>query len=259
MFSNKMVTPATPERVYTLCKIVEKKALAVTEVRSKMEPDFLEASTTYFPNYRYAAEELGLISISDNFISLATTPDNIASIQAMRSYANHQLERFHDGQFYKVTQAYFTLGDQVFSKYKNLSSLATEMTTLTGGAVDAMAMQGWRFWVSFLGFGYLQNMFFIPNAAVFLGDLIAKLPLKKGEIYAFGDFIQQIQQNAQIVLGSTPNDHHLNYGVSCGLRTLHDMGIIKLEHIMDSQDIWDLYPMNAHSVASTVTNITICK
>lgn len=260
MFSNKMVTPATPERVFTLCKIIEKKALAVTEVRSKMEPDFLSgASTAYFQDYRNAAEELGLISISDNFISLATNPDNIASIQAMRSYVNHQLERFHDGQFYKVTQAYFTLGDQVFSRDKNLSNLAPEMTVRTGVSVDAMAMRAWRFWVSFLGFGYLQDMFFIPNAAVFLEDIIAKLPLEKGKIYAFGDFMQQLQQYAQIVLDANSSYHQLNYGVSCGLRTLHDMGIIKLEHIMDYQDIWNLYPMNAHSIASTVTNITICK
>lgn len=260
MFGNKMVTPATPERVYTLCKIVEKKALSAAEVRSKMEPDFLTgASTAYFQDYRNAAEELGLISISDNFISLATSPDNISSIQEMRNFANHQLEKFHDGQFYKVTQAYFSLGDQVFTKDKNLSNLAPEMTRLTGVSVDAMAMRAWRFWVTFLGFGYLQDMFFIPNANTFLRDMISELPMEKGEIYAFGEFMQQIQPHARIILGSNPSDHQLNYGVSCGLRTLHDMGIIKLEHIMDYQDIWNLYPMNAHSISSTVTNITICK
>lgn len=260
MFSNKMVTPATPERVFTLCRIVEKKALAASEVRSKMEPEFLTgASTAYFQDYRNAAEELGLIAISDNFISLATSLDHIASIQAMRNFVNHQLERFRDGQFYKVTQAYFSLGDQVFTKDKNLSNLAPEMTKLTGCSVDAMAMRAWRFWVTFLGFGYLQDMFFIPNACVFLRDIISQLPLKKGEIYAFGEFMQQIQPYAEIVLGSNVSEHRLNYGVSCGLRTLHDIGIIRLEHIMDYHDIWNLYPMNAHSIPSTVTNITICK
>lgn len=260
MFSNKMVTPATPERVYTLCKIVEKKPLSVTEVRSKMEPDFLSStSTAYFQDYRNAAEELGLISISDNFISLATASENISSIQALRSFANLQMEKFHDGQFYKVTQSYFSLGDKVFTKDKNLSNLAPEMTILTGVPVDAMAMRAWRFWVSFLGFGYLQDMFFIPNAKVFLGDIISKLPLEKGKIYAFSEFIQLIQPYAQIAIGASPSDRQLNYGVSCGLRTLHDMGIIKLEHIMDYQDIWNLYPMDAHPVSSTVTNITICE
>ena len=38
MFQNKMVTPAIPERVYTLCKIVEKKATSSAEVKERMEP-----------------------------------------------------------------------------------------------------------------------------------------------------------------------------------------------------------------------------
>ena len=260
MFGNKMVTPATPERVYTLCKIVEKKALAAADVRSKMEPEYLTGSSAaYFQDYRDAAKELGLISISDNFISLATSANHVSSTQAMRKFANHQLEKFRDGQFYKVTQAYFSLGDQVFTKDKNLSNLAPEMTILTGSTVDDMAMRAWRFWVTFLGFGYLQDMFLIPNANVFLGDIISTLPIEKGKIYAFGEFIQSILPYAQIILGSNPTDHQLNYGVSCGLRTLHDMGVIKLEHIMDYDDIWSLYPMKAHPVSGTVTSITICK
>lgn len=40
MFTGKMVTPATPERVYTLCKIIEKGAKSVSDVREKMEPTF---------------------------------------------------------------------------------------------------------------------------------------------------------------------------------------------------------------------------
>ena len=38
MFKDKMVTPATPERVYTLCKILEKGSKSVAEIREKMEP-----------------------------------------------------------------------------------------------------------------------------------------------------------------------------------------------------------------------------
>lgn len=41
------------------------------------------------------------------------------------------------------------------------------MSELTGQKVDAMDMRAWRFWVSYLGLGYLQEMFMIPNADVF--------------------------------------------------------------------------------------------
>ena len=60
MFQNKMVTPAIPERVYTLCKIVEKGAIATAEVKEKMEPAFLNQATSYYNDYRNAAEELSV-------------------------------------------------------------------------------------------------------------------------------------------------------------------------------------------------------
>ena len=86
MFREKMVTPAIPERVYVLCKIVEKGPISSSELKEKMEPAELNAdtSTAYFPDYRTAAEELGLIITSDNMISLAGDPSVIESRQTMR-------------------------------------------------------------------------------------------------------------------------------------------------------------------------------
>lgn len=264
MFSNKMVTPATPERVYTLCKILEKKPMTAAEAREKMEPDFLASgSTPYFQDYRTAAEELGLISLSDNMLSLAVPSDTVSSIDAMRMYANSKLPQFQEGHFYKVTRAYFDLGSSVFSGEKNLSNLAPQMSqkirTDQDKGVDAMEMRAWRFWVTFLGFGYLQDMFFIPNADVYLRDVISLSSLEKGKIYSFSDFVDSLLPYAGIVLNTGLSKHEFNYGVSNGLRTLHDQGIIKMEHILDYEDIWTLYPMKAHALPGTVTNITICE
>ena len=105
MFREKMVTPAIPERVYVLCKIVEKGPISSSELKEKMEPAELNAdtSTAYFPDYRTAAEELGLIITSDNMISLAVDPSVIESRQTMRKYVNGVLRKFSDGQFYQVT------------------------------------------------------------------------------------------------------------------------------------------------------------
>lgn len=64
MFQNKMVTPAIPERVYTLCKIVEKKAMSSSEVKEKMEPSYLNQKSSYYNDYRNAAEELQLITVA---------------------------------------------------------------------------------------------------------------------------------------------------------------------------------------------------
>lgn len=54
------------------------------------------------------------------------------------------------------------------------------MSELTGEQIDAMEMRAWRFWVTYLGFGYLQDMFFIPNANVFIEDILHHLNLPQG-------------------------------------------------------------------------------
>ena len=258
MFKDKMVTPATPERVYTLCKIIEKESRTINDVREKMEPSALSGeSQVYFPDYRAAAEELGLITNSDQMLSLAVDHKHLSSIKAMRQYVNTKLRDYPNGQFYKVTQAYFDLDAQVLSGDQSLVNLAPKMSEITGMSIDAPAMRGWRFWVTFLGFGYLQDMFFIPNASVFIGDILQHLMLTKGTMFSFSEFIELITPYSQIIMGSDTSNHYINLGFSNALRTLHDSGVIKLEHILDSNDIWNLYPLKAHPVSGTATSITI--
>lgn len=259
MFREKMVTPAIPERVYVLCKIAEKGPISSSELKEKMEPAELNAdtSTAYFPDYRTAAEELGLIITSDNMISLAVDPSVIESRQTMRKYVNGVLRKFSDGQFYQVTHAYYMLGADALKTEKNLSNLGPVMSELTGQKVDAMAMRAWRFWVSYLGLGYLQEMFMIPNADVFLQDVIELAGLEKGKKYSFGEFINRISPYCGIIMDDNLKNRRLSYGMSNGLRTLHDAGILKMEHFLDQKDIWTLYPLKAHPIRDTVTNITI--
>lgn len=259
MFLEKMMTPAIPERVYTLCKIVEKKPISNSDLKEKMEPDFLNNNTVYYADYRNAAEQLKLISISDNMISLAVDASIIKSIDAMRTYINSMLEEFKNGQFYQVTSAYFNLGSKALSGDRNIVNLAQYFTNQLNRPVDAMAMRAWRFWVSFLGFGYLHNMFIIPNASIFLLDLINNSNFQKNHRYSFGDFIAQITPSCNIIVDTNSSNNTLNYGVSNGLRTLHESGNIKLEHILDQEDIWNLYLLKAHEISTTVTNITFCK
>lgn len=254
-----MVTPAIPERVYALCKIVEKRPISQAELKEKMEPDFLNQSSSYFSDYKNAAEELKLISISDNMVTLAVEPSVIKTTARMRQYINGMLEEFHSGQFYQVTKAYFELNSGILAGEKNVASLAPMLSQKINRPVDAMAMRAWRFWVSYLGFGYMQDMFMIPNTDVFLQDVIANAGLEKGRRYSFGEFISRILPFSKIIIDSNPTNKQLCYGVSNGLRALHDAGIIKLEHILDQEDIWNLYPLKAHVMSGTVTNITICK
>ena len=42
MFDDRMYTEAIPERVYVLCKLLEKESLSSDEAREKMEPQFFK-------------------------------------------------------------------------------------------------------------------------------------------------------------------------------------------------------------------------
>lgn len=259
MFKDKMQTEATPERVYTLCKIVAKNAKKSSEVKDKMEPEFLKNNTVYFSAYRTVAEELGLISVSDNLISLAVDPAEISSYAAMRAYINRHLEEHRDGSFYQVTKAYFEMGNTVLTKEKNISNWHGMMSEKLGRHVDTTNLRAWRFWVTYLGFGYLHDMFILPCADGFLQDNIMSAGFVPNHRYSFGEFIEKLRPKCNILLPEDQEIRVLNYGVSNGLRTLHDMGVIKLEHILDQKDIWSLYPVSDHQISGTVTNITICK
>ena len=256
MFKEKMVTPAIPERVYAFCKIVEKGPITASEIKEKMEPDFLGNKSSYFNDYRNAAEELGLISISDDLVSLAVEDKVVKSTDNMRKYINQQLEKFNTGQFYLVTNAFFEKGSDIFKEDKNIANLGPMFSEMTGLLVDAIAMRAWRFWASFLGFGYLQDMFIIPNANVFLKDIIMESNIEKNKMYSISEFVDILSPKANIILSDLSNKK-FNYGASNGLRALQDSGFLKMEHILDQKDIWALYPMKAYSNDSIITNIMI--
>lgn len=269
MFKSKMTTPATPERVYALCKLVESGPAAARDLQERMEPSCLGQTTKYFGDYRGAAEELGLITVADNTVSLAVDRAVVRSTDTMRKYINGKLHEFREGTFCRVTRAVFaldwkTLRAKCTEPGKDPSVTSSELlryvSDLSGAEVDAMAMRGWRFWVSYLGFGYMQGMFFIPNAYGFLSDVLPLAELKKGERTVFDGFMERILPYCPMLV--TEDDRAsraLNYGMSAGLRMLHDTGSVKLEHIMDQKDPWRLYGMRNHPVSADVSHITALK
>ena len=99
-------------------------------------------------------------------------------------------------------------------------------------------------------------MFIIPNACVFLEDVILSADLEKKKMYTVSEFVNAISPMANIIIPDAVSKR-FSYGVSNGLRALHDSGKIKLEHIMDQMDMWALYPLKSYSNDSTVTHITI--
>ena len=73
-------------------------------------------------------------------------------------------------------------------------------------------MRAWRFWMAFLGFGYMHDSqagaagILLPNTAVFLRDIIESLKLKKKLEYRIDEFVDLVMPYARIVL------HNAVYG-----------------------------------------------
>lgn len=259
MFSNKMETMAIPERVYAMCKIIENKPMLASDVKERMEPSYLGQKSVYFASYRNTAEELRLITLSDNMIVLAVDPSVIKSMDAMRYYINGELNRFSNAEFYQVTSAYFDMGANILHGAQNVANLSAVMSQNTGVSIDADAMRAWRFWASFLGFGYAQGMFVLPNADRFLCDLIKRSKFEKNEKYTITEFLTRISPFIDIILDINNSGKIINYGVSNGLRTLQEAGYIRMDHILDEKDTWNLYHMDAASTDDRITHITILR
>lgn len=259
MFESKMVTPAIPERVYALCKIVEKNPITNAEAKEKLEPSYLNQESSYYNDYRQAAEEMQLITTIDNTLTLTVDSSVIKSIETMRAYINRQLYRFPEGQFYKVTREYFAMGENILYGEQNVANMASAISKKVKMPVDNMAMRGWRFWASFLGFGYLVKMFLMPNADIFLLDLINESDFIKGQRYSVDEFINLMRPHSDIIIDPSLSGNVFNFGVSNGLRTLQDQGYIKLENIMDQKNVWNLHHIDALGPNDVVTNITILK
>lgn len=262
MFGNRMQTSAIPERVYALCREIVSKPMDESDLKNLLEPQNLGGKTPYFGTVRTAAEQLQLISTKENMISLAVEKDVVKSMENMRRYINLHLENLSDGLFYKVTQGYLDMGTEVLD-HNSVSKMSDIMGRSIGEKVIEDDMRAWRFWMSFLGFGYMHDSqagaagILLPNVATFLNDIIIGLGIKKKTEYSIDEFVSEITPYANIALHNAWETKSFNYAFSNAIRMLNDTGVIKAEHRLDAQEIWSLYPCDGHEIETVVTHIKI--
>lgn len=257
-----MQTSAIPERVYALCREVASRPKDENTLKLLLEPQNLGGKTSYFGSVRTAAEQLQLINTKENTISLAVNKDAVKSMENMRHYINMHLELVSDSLFYKVAQGYLDMGTEVLD-HNSVSKMSDIMGCNIGEKVIEDDMRAWRFWMAFLGFGYMHDSqagaagILLPNTAVFLRDIIESLKLKKKTEYRIDEFVDVVMPYAKIALHNAVDTKTFNYGFSNAIRMLNDLGAIKAEHRLDALEIWSLHPCEGHELETTVTHITI--
>lgn len=244
MFIGNMVTEAIPARVFALYKIVEsKKGISRSELQRFMEPKEIYEGTSYFSAIMKAAEELKLIENKDNVVSLSDDVERLKTIEGFRKYVISILPDLSDGQFWKCTNIIVNMNEKIyeFSAISD-SNMLNDISKQLGETIKPPMIRGWRFWSQFLGFGLMNDMVFLPNAYVYVKDVLRLMNLEKKQEYTISDFMARFMQYGRIMLSSSTSEKKLNIAMSSALRELHDNGEIVLKFGSDQEMKWILYP-----------------
>ena len=247
----------TPERVYSVCRLVAQKKITHEELRQAMtlgqngdkEVDQINKSLAV------ALEELKILKTKDNFLELAVDPTIVDSPITFRRHISNTTLLRKDTTFHLFTKWVISKNEDLFT-LKNWEAMAKVCGSETPelSSLSENAALGWRFWASFLGFGYLSGTMLIPNMKIRVEDILATSFSTKynyNEAIRATDFISWLSPKMPEVdmTGKLP------LALSAGLRTLHELGAIKLETWRDSNRIF-LYPVDGDPI-NDFSHITV--
>lgn len=229
----------TPERVLSVCRLAARGGLTREEIRNAMtlglhdelSRDQISKSITV------ALQELSLIQAQADQLILAVDPAVIASPSAFRRYVSSRVFSAKNTTFHMFTKWLISQNERIFS-LSNWEVMAktcgSEVKELS--AIGENDVYGWRFWAAFLGLGYLSGTMIIPNMKLRLEDILATAYTEKfryNETILAQDFMGWLSAKIpEVEIGSK-----LPLALSAGLRTLHELGLIKLETWSDSTPI----------------------
>ncbi len=263
MFSKGVTPEFIPERIYHLCKIVQDKPILDKELVNMMEPSSLNPGTKYYPLVRSSAIELGLIEKNDDdYISYISKKEYIENLDSFRKYCNSVVWKDNDSLFNKITIAFLNSNDS-WLQYGSITSInvINEIRDFTKDSnADNKHILGHRFWMSFLGMGYIQerdkDIYFLPNMYVALKDFIILSNFEIGKEYSVREFAERISLVSKVAFGdNVDNSKKINLALSNALRTMYDKKEIDLKRNLDSKEEWDLYESDIHAFGNKLTHI----
>ena len=247
----------TPERVLSVCRLVAHESMNRDDVRNAMTLGINDEKELDQINksINVAIEELSLIKADADKLVLAVDPGVIATSAAFRRYVSSRVFSSMDTTFYMFTKWLIAQNDRIFSM-KSWEGMAktcgSEVKELA--ALNENAVLGWRFWAAFLGLGYLSGTMIIPNMKLRLEDVLATTYTEKfkyNKIILAQDFMIWLSTKIpEVEIGGK-----LPLALSAGLRTLHEVGLIKLETWSDSTPIM-LYHVDGDPINS-FTHISV--
>lgn len=263
-FSERIQKEATPKRVYAFLKLVEYKEMTKSELEKYLQPKALQnkelskANNTPFTSVYSFVEKANLIEVDKYFGETITLKniesDDLKDWDSYRKFMSKLLLSNENSNFLKFTSWYLQQEKEVFN-YSSSEDIQKHLSGDIGVLIEGDIL-GWRFWASFLGIGFLSGGIIIPNTYLRIKDAIEEdTTIQRDVEIPFEDFIKKILVRCK-EFKSCINGNNINFGISNGLRTLHDKKLIQLIKTNDSTEVWHLY-RTEHEILEDVTSIKI--
>ncbi|MBO9128581.1 hypothetical protein [Bacillus sp. 165] len=238
-----------------------------------LQPAHLNSSKEQFNNVFRFTKEGNIIeedSVSGK-VKLKVDKENVANPEAFRRIVSKLGLSNPNLMFYRFTSWYLMRGESIFAETSKDLAVAFNSEMQFGDDIpnkyNDTNINAWKKWACFLGYGFQHGGIVIPNTDVRLIDLIADSTLFKGEFIPFAEFMGWLasvspeldggelfnRNKGETILPS----QHLSLGLSSGLRTLHDQGVIELHYQSDALDTWFLTRCNTHEIVMEVSEIKI--
>lgn len=259
MFKDGARPEFIPERIFDLIRLVSSKEVTFRDAEELLEPLALNKNYEYFNLVCNASIELGLINKIDNKLIYVGDERITKSLEAFRKYCNSVIWKDEESTFFKISKAYIQSNFDFLNEDSILSPVVNDnirKNTNNDPNADVNRLRGHRFWMSFLGLGYIQeigtSIYFLPNMYVALKDFIELLNFDKNREYSISEFLNEISNVSNIWKSGKESALQLSAALSCALRTLHDKHEIKLKRNLDSKEVWRMTRSETH----TFTEIT---
>lgn len=273
MFNKVPNKSAIPERVFELCNIVKDKPQSNDELKEKLEPSYMDIAN-YYNNIKNVAIDLNLITQHDNNIEYVQDKSHLKNMHTFRKYCNSLLfsQENINSQFFKMTNCYLNTNEywltHALGRTNDTFNFVRKQINDTSLKDDSDELLSIRFWLSFLGFGYIHefsnSIYLLPNMYIALKDFISLCNFQKGKEYSISEFLEIIEKTSVVGFINDGFMYYtrdifsskiINLAMSNALRQLHDNKEIELVINLDSQEKWQLYKNEYHIIEKEITHI----
>ena len=260
MFKDGVTPEFIPERIFDLIRLVATKPISNKDAAELLEPLSLNNIREYYNMVVKAAIEMRLISKENDILTYVGSEQTLKSLSDFRKYCNSIIWKDENSLFYKITASFIKSDYKLFEYDSILSPSANTyiMNEVNDRNADVKRLRGHRFWLSFLGLGYIQegtSIYFLPNMYVALKDFISLCNFDANKEYTISEFLGRISDISRIWMSSENSKLKLSAAMSSALRTMHDRREIELKRILDSKEVWSMTKSDVH----TFTEITHIK